>query len=265
MAGFKQRVRSKRLLANKLTYALQQIAILSVSLGHERITNNLAGTEGRVTEHPLFMVTIRTQTFQSMYSKLLTNRAWRARTKRDLIIEIWEVLDSQSIGGAELEVIQKALCERFGTGAAESPAAIARTLAEEGATLRHPEVLTFDSQWREGRLEKIGIEMRCSTIKEAIATVQELSARRKELLNEDHVDAQLIKDFAVTLKQEAEALSRSAVLDLNERQIAREFSRWLTIWIQDPDLFDEWLKLRQRSPEFQDQFGLELVAEEVDE
>jgi len=186
-----------------------------------------------------------------MYSEFTTNRAWQARTRRDLIIEVWEALNCDSTGAAELGVIQKALCEKFGRGAVESPASIARTLADEGATLRHPEVLMSDSQWREERLEKIGIELRCSTIIEATATIQQLSARRKELLNEEHSDTQLVRDFAVTLKHQADALSHSPILDRNERQIAREFARWLTIWMQDPDLFDDWLKLRQRSPEFQ--------------
>ena len=70
----------------------------------------------------------------------------------DLIIEVWEALDCQSVGRAELERIEKELLEKFGTGVTQSPAAIARTLADEGAVLRHPEVFEWDSEWRKQRL-----------------------------------------------------------------------------------------------------------------
>src|SRR3982074_873501 len=72
-----------------------------------------------------------------------------ARTKDELIIEIWEQLDCESVGAKELEAIQGAVRDRFGAGAVESPASIARTLADEGAVLRHPEVIECDAGWRE--------------------------------------------------------------------------------------------------------------------
>src|SRR6185437_9587970 len=78
---------------------------------------------------------------------------WRARTRRDLIIEVWEYLDCESVGAHELEQIQQALRERFGEGALESPASIARTVADEGAVLRHPEVFDCDLQWRRRNLD----------------------------------------------------------------------------------------------------------------
>jgi hypothetical protein len=74
-----------------------------------------------------------------------------------VIIAVWEELDCDSVGEAELHSIQQTLRTRLGEGAVDSPAAIARVLAEEGATLRHPEVLTFDSRWREAEIEASGL------------------------------------------------------------------------------------------------------------
>ena len=71
-------------------------------------------------------------------------KRWRSRTKQDLVIEVWEALDCESVGARELEQIQEALRERFGEGALASPAAIARMVADEGAVLRHPEVCECD-------------------------------------------------------------------------------------------------------------------------
>ena len=257
MAGRKQRVWPKRLGANKLIHAPEQFVVAWVLAGHERITGNLAGTAGESRVAELHSCGYVPNLNCGGGLDVATNRARQTQTKRDLMIEVWEALDCESIGATELAVIQKSLREKFGSGAVESPAAIARTLADEGATMRHPEILMFDSQWRQERLEKVGIELRWATIGEAVATIHQLSARRKELLDEDCGDVQLISDLAATFKRQAEAFSRSPIIDSTERQIAKEFARWLTIWMQNPDLFDEWLKLRQLSPDFQLLFGHE--------
>ena len=78
----------------------------------------------------------------------MTEQEWKARTKRDLIIEVWERLDCETVGARELEAIAEAVRGRFGEGAEESPAIVARLLADEGAELRHAEVLEADARWR---------------------------------------------------------------------------------------------------------------------
>jgi len=43
----------------------------------------------------------------------MTKKDWSARTKHDLIIEVWEYLDCESVGARELEEIQQALGEKL--------------------------------------------------------------------------------------------------------------------------------------------------------
>ena len=78
----------------------------------------------------------------------MEERKWKARTKRDLMIEVWEHLDCETVGASELEEIARVVRERYGEGAVDSPAAIARLLADEGAELRHAEVLQLDARQR---------------------------------------------------------------------------------------------------------------------
>ena len=73
---------------------------------------------------------------------------WKARTKNELIIEVWEWLDCESVGAAELRQIAEIVSEHYGPGAVESPVRVARLLADEGAELRHPEILEIDVAWR---------------------------------------------------------------------------------------------------------------------
>ena len=60
-------------------------------------------------------------------------------TKYQIIVDVWERMEKDVVGAPELELIQQALAVRFGT--IVSLASIARTLADHGARLGHPEIL----------------------------------------------------------------------------------------------------------------------------
>ena len=66
---------------------------------------------------------------------------WKSRNKTELIIEVWEKLDCESVGAAEVEAIEIAVEAVYGKPAVESPMRIARLLADEGAELRHSEIM----------------------------------------------------------------------------------------------------------------------------
>jgi len=37
--------------------------------------------------------------------------------------------------------------------------------------------------------------------------------------------------------------------------IAAEVAQWLTVWLQNPQIFTDWLALRRESAEFRERFG----------
>ena len=39
------------------------------------------------------------------------------------------------------------------------------------------------------------------------------------------------------------------------RRMKIEITEWLSLWLQTPNLFNDWVELRQRSPEFRKTFG----------
>ena len=182
---------------------------------------------------------------------------WKSRTRGDLIIEVWEALDCESVGACELEQIQQALREKFGEGALESPASIARTVADEGAVLRHPEVFDYDTKWRERLisgvvpLESLGF----SNLPEASESIGKLEAWRREFADAGkQSDLRRLKEFALKTKQGLQLVARSRVVDTKRRLEAGEIVQWLTIWMRDPAIFEDWLSLRQRSAEFVEKF-----------
>jgi len=145
-----------------------------------------------------------------------------------------------------------------------SPAAIARLLADEGAELRHPEIIEFDASWRQARIEKDAADFsvfdRFDTAKplrltQAEVLIKKLEKLRKKL--ERAGDAQALrslKDEAVNARQTVQSLVKNEELNQRVRGEQVEIAEWLTVWIRTPTLFAEWLELRQRSPDFRQRF-----------
>ena len=178
---------------------------------------------------------------------------WRARTKHDLMIEVWEALDCESVGARELQQIQEAIAQKFGAGSVDSPASIARTLADEGATLRHPEVLNLDTEWRERELSALisPDELNFSDLAEASASIRKLDNVRREFeQNGEQQQMGRLREMSLKFKEDALAIARSKTVEKQKRMEAREIAQWLTVWLQSPEIFEDWLSLRQRSPEF---------------
>ena len=180
---------------------------------------------------------------------------WRARIVTDLMIEVWEALDCESVGRRELESIQQVLHEKFGEGAIESPAAIARTLADEGAVLRHPEVFECDSEWRKRDVaqRKLIEELNFSTISEAVASFEKLEAKRQASGN-DGKELERLQLLVTNARQQSLLTARSRVLGAEQREEAKEIAEWFAVWLRAPQLFPDWLELRLRTAEFKKKF-----------
>lgn len=177
----------------------------------------------------------------------MTRTRASTRNKRDLIIEIWEALDCESIGATEIAQIQQAITDHLGELAIESPASIARTLADEGAVLRHPEILEFDTGWRRsGFLSQLG-ELQLNTIADAEASIQRLEKLRVQFGDEA---MELLRPCGFAWKERALSVARSRVVESNERTVANEVAQWLNVWLSSPEIFADWLSLRRQSPDF---------------
>ncbi len=193
-----------------------------------------------------------------------------ATTKRELIIQVWDRLGRIAVGEAELRQIQRSVRKQFGQGADESPAAIARVLADEDAELRHPEVIEFDARWREAKIQSDGGEFKGLEdlltgkplrLKKTEALIKKLERLRQRAENSgDQTAARELRSMAASGRQIAESLTKDQNLNLQERREQAEIAEWLKVWIQTPSLFADWLDLRQRSAEFRKKFSSTDVA-----
>lgn len=188
----------------------------------------------------------------------MTESKWKARTKQDLMIEVWESLDCESVGAKELIAINEEVKKRFGEGAIESPVAIARLLADEGAELRHAEVLDLNVHWltRDPNDALFRNVLKFADFKQAENSIKTLDSLRKKFLSDNDKKGLLrVIETAKKGKQRAEMISRKLNVDEQKRAEKKEIAEWFTIWLKQPDLFQNWLAVRKRSKDFKENFS----------
>ncbi|HEV7396847.1 MAG TPA: hypothetical protein VGN86_10090 [Pyrinomonadaceae bacterium] len=178
-------------------------------------------------------------------------------TKRDLMIATWEALDCESVGKSELGEIQLVLENRFGKGGNTSPAAIGRVLADEGAVLRHPELLEADVHWRRKQLRNGSDEsLKFDSLDEAVESFARLHAQRREILENDS-EEEVDSLYELAARHKADCLLRAAspIMTVRQQAEAKEVASWFDVWLRTPELFEDWLELRRASAPFRKRFG----------
>lgn len=185
--------------------------------------------------------------------------------RREKVVEVWRGLGEPKVGGAELRQIQKALGKEFVKAGVTSPATIARILADEGAELRHPEVIECDARWREARLKSEASRFselenispgKPTSLEQAEALISELERLRQRYAAEADREALAeLTTLAASMRRAAQSFAKNHTSDSAGQAEQSEIAEWIKVWIQTPNLFADWLALRKRSPEFRDRFG----------
>ena len=183
---------------------------------------------------------------------------WNSRNKTELIIEVWEKLDCESVGASEIESIEIAVADVFGKPAVDSPMKIARLLADEGAELRHSEIMELHV--RRGSVRPYSAAFAnlidTSELDQALHSIRRMeNLRRKFETESDREGLRLLRKKAVDEKDRSRDLAQSSKNSAIRRLTAGEIAEWLALWLQSPDVFETWVKLRRGSPDFISKFG----------
>lgn len=124
----------------------------------------------------------------------------------------------------------------------QSPASLARAQADSGVQLVHPDVLNADVSWRAARLFTAE-ELNFETAAAAAAWMEKLPGRNPP------------REALLSLKRELELVAASERSSDKDRRLAEEVAQWLTIWLQNPQIFPDWFALRRNTAEFLQKFG----------
>ena|SRR5215468_44423 len=185
---------------------------------------------------------------------------WTSRTKNDLIIEVWEKLDCENVGAVEIEAIQEAVSAQFGDAAVESPMKIARILADEGAALRHSEIMELWVRQYADRPHEAEFRnlLKLDDLESTFQSLRHVDNLKRKFLSVGDKDGlKILREEVFEAKAALLKASRDKKLDDATRLIKAETAEWLTIWLQSPAVFENWIKLRRNSAEFKSKFGVE--------
>ena len=90
---------------------------------------------------------------------------------------------------------------------------------------------------------------------QAAAFLKRIDKLRREVEQEGNQQKlKQVRELALHNKQEAQLVAGSKIVTAQDRLVAKEIAEWIRVWLQQPDLFDDWLSLRQRSPEYRRKF-----------
>jgi hypothetical protein len=182
----------------------------------------------------------------------------RAKTKTDLIIEKWEELDCESVGAKEILAIENAVRDRFGQRAIASPMVTARLLADEGAELRHDEIMKLyldraeQTPPHDAALRNLFDLADLNRLESSLKRAENL---RRKLNSEGNKDGlRLLREEAIEAKKAAQMAAKNKSLSDGECSLHAEAAEWITLWLQSPELFETWIKMRRGSKSFKTAF-----------
>ena len=183
---------------------------------------------------------------------------FESKNKTDLIIEVWEKLDCESVGSKEIVAIEDAVRETFGASAVDSPMTVARLLADEGAELRHSEIMQLHVERASDRPHDAAIQnlFDLTDLNALDSSLRKAENLRKVLLSRnDNPGLRLLRDRAIEMKKVAISTANDPRRPEDLRRAQAEAAEWITLWLQSPELFENWVRLRRASNDFKRAFG----------
>ena len=181
---------------------------------------------------------------------------FEARNKTDLVIEVWEKLDCESVGAEEIKAIEKAVEDRFGRTALDSPMVIARLLADEGAVLRHAEIMALYVERSADRPHEPAFRniLNLDSLADAASSIRRMeNLRRKYSADRDSEGLRLVREKGREAR--TEALQRAKGDPAGDKRLMyAEIAEWLTLWMQSPEMFETWIDVRLSSADFREKF-----------
>lgn len=176
-------------------------------------------------------------------------------TKHEMVLEIYDREAMGEVTAREIAIINQGLIEEYGEGGAMAPAEIARILVAEEIPVRFEQI--FRMMTPTERYENLFDRLtEIESLRETEAAIRKIEELSKGFERQgDKTGMRYARRAAQTAKKNAEERSRSERLTEKERREQAEIARWITVWLQTPGLFSQWLELRKATKECSELLG----------
>ncbi|MEW6733554.1 MAG: hypothetical protein AB1489_19655 [Acidobacteriota bacterium] len=176
------------------------------------------------------------------------------KTKRELILEIFEAEGFAELSESEIKIINERLVLAYGRGGAASPAYIANTLISAGKRVHIQDQINVASDPEDYNVEFAGA-LKFDTLEDAeqsLHVIDRLFHRCQSANDEEGMIR--CREVAERCRLRARLIADNSRVAVEKRTAKEEIAFWFSLWLRTPDLFADWIELRKRSPEYRQRF-----------
>lgn len=167
-----------------------------------------------------------------------------------MVLEIYDREAMGEVTAREIEIINQALIAEYGQGGAMEPAEIASILNQEELPVRFDQVFRMDSPMEKYESLFRGLSG-CGSLEETEANLRRIDELYGTFQQAgDKTGERFARQAGLRLKQQAAALLQSPKLTEHQSVELREIAQWVTVWLQTPGMFAQWLELRKATTAF---------------
>jgi hypothetical protein len=185
-------------------------------------------------------------------------------SKKQLILECCQAQGFDRVGTEEIRAIGNELRRRLGPSQKISPSYIAAVLRAAGKRVDYEDRYA-DPAMEEPYASRLKGLLQFHDLASAEASLRKLDAAYREFREvADRVGTSLVRALVLKGKQRAESLASSPRVSPGKRREKQEIARWFGVWLETPDLIQDWLEIRKSSEEFRRMFSGEPAAPRQD-
>lgn len=174
------------------------------------------------------------------------------KTKKQLILEIFEQEGFSELNDEAIALINSRLIATYGIGGKTSAAYIAEILIKAGKTVHYEEQLNITAESEnQAFLQKLNFDTLIDA-EQSLLTLTELLAEFQQIADKEAIWQ--CRDFVKRARLRAQLIASNQKIPNKKRLIKSEIEFWFEIWLTNPDIFIDWLKLRKSSPDFLNKF-----------
>ncbi|MEJ2009871.1 MAG: hypothetical protein P8Z30_17235 [Acidobacteriota bacterium] len=198
---------------------------------------------------------------QSRRERSVANKILRRRcnTNHDkgIILRYCEQHKLKRAGARELRAIEEELRRRSNNHRKSCLSYIAGVLRETGKQVEYTEgkgaAVRFSAEdHHEQRLKGL---LKFRDFGVALVSLQEIDAIYREYREvSDRVGTSLVRELVAKGEQRARSMAADTRFSPEKRREKQEIAKWFKVWLEVPDLFFDWVEMRQKSDEFQKLF-----------
>jgi hypothetical protein len=98
--------------------------------------------------------------------------------------------------------------------------------------------------------------LKFSNFEEAAASIKRLdNLRRQFKRKKDAEGLRRVQETVLKGKQRAQMIARNPSVNERKRAEKEEIAEWFTVWLRQPEIFEDWLHLRKRAKDYRERFG----------